>query len=77
MYQCLGKVFCAKFEIPHKISCPYIKWEKFWNIEIVRAPKHFSNAPQNSWGEQLVEDSIEMLDLSQITKYPWGKQTFR
>ena len=32
IFQCMGKIFCVEFEIPHKISYSYIERYDFYTI---------------------------------------------
>ena len=34
IFQCMGKIFCVEFQIPHKISYPYIERYDFYAILI-------------------------------------------
>ena len=52
IFQCMGKIFCVvPFEIPHKISCPYIERYdfytklKFQELLDLRAHMCFAMAP--------------------------------
>ena len=51
IFPCMGKIFCGEtFEIPHKISYPYIEKKTiFFKVEILRALRFNSLRPSDAY----------------------------